>query len=85
MSNRKIRDTQEIECLIESLMRAVKSRMEHDKKRDNYDGYSWGWHGRDLVERMEKDAEQFAEHLDSYINKRILEKMRFVKGEFKGA
>ena len=77
----QLRDTQEIECLIESMLRAVKSRMAHDKARDKYDGYSWGGHGRDLVERMEKDAEQFAQHLDAYIDKRVIEKMRFVKGE----
>lgn len=77
----QLRDTQEIECLIESMMRAVKSRMEHDKARDKYDGYSWGWHGRDSVERMERDAAQFAQHLDAYIDKRVIEKLRFVKGE----
>lgn len=62
--------TLERQCLIESLMDAVQARTEHDKARDEFTaggGYSWGYHGHQYVERMEKAANDFGERLDAYV------------------
>lgn len=62
------------ECLIEALMDAVKARTEHDTAREEFvarGGYSWGYHGRHYVQRMEESANAFGERLDAYIEAQI--------------
>lgn len=68
------------ENLIKSLVDAIKSRLKHDEARDKYEGYDWGYAAHNLIDEMDKDAENFARDLNAYIDKRVVEKMRFVKG-----
>jgi uncharacterized protein YdiU (UPF0061 family) len=65
------KDTLTIECLVQSLQNVIEAKTEHDKARDDYDGYSWGYHGRYLVDAMENAARDFEERLETYIDQAI--------------
>lgn len=62
-----MRDTLKIECLLEALENYMEARHEHDKARDEYTGYSWGYYGRDYIEKKEKAAEVFQEKLEEIV------------------
>lgn len=67
-------DTLTIECLIERLTNYLDAKNHHDTVRDEFvakGGYSWGYHGHSLIERMNQEAKNFADALDSYIDQRI--------------
>lgn len=69
-----MRNTLDIECLVQSLEKVIRLRREHDEARDEYmqrGGYSWGYYGRGLVAAMEESAEDFQKRLDAYIDARI--------------
>ena len=70
---RLVKNTLEMECLIQALQNAVAAKIEHDTARAAYDGYSWGYHGRSLVEAMENAAQELSERLDTLIEKKVAE------------
>lgn len=70
-----VKNTLEIECLVESLQRAIEARAEHDKARDSYDGYSWGYFGHGYIKAMQDAADDFGNRLAAFIDQRIEEKI----------
>ena len=70
-----MRNTLDIECLVQAFQNAVKAKSEHDKARDEYGGYSWGYYGRNYVVAMEDAAEELQKRLDDYIEKKIDERI----------
>lgn len=66
-----MRNTLEIECLVQSLENVVAAKQEHDKAREEYTGYSWGYHGHSYVKRMEDAADDFQKRLDEYIEEKV--------------
>lgn len=71
-----IKNTIDIECLIQSLQNLIDAKNKHDKERDAYDGYSWGYFGHSLVKDMEDAAEEFGNRLAEIIDKRVDEKLK---------
>lgn len=75
-----IKNTIEVECFIQSLENLTTAKVAHDKARDSYEGYSWGYHGRSYVEDVEKAAEEFNTRLslliDSMVNSSIESKVK---------
>ena len=69
-------DTLKYEYLIHALQEAIEAKVEHDKARDAYDGYSWGYFGHSYVEKMEDKARIFGREID----KLITEKLSYVFG-----
>lgn len=65
------KDTLAIECLVQSLQNVIEAKTAHDKARDDYDGYSWGYHGQSYVNSMENAARDFEERLENYIDQAI--------------
>lgn len=58
-----MRDTLKIECFIESLVDYMQIKKERDEARTNYIGYSWGWHGQPLEDRLAKAAAEVEDRL----------------------
>lgn len=71
-----VKNTLEVECLIQALENALKARIDHDTARDEYGGYSWGYHGRPLVDAMENAADEFGTRLTSLIEKKVAEALK---------
>lgn len=70
-----IKDTLDIECLIQSLFTAIEASNEETKQRENYDGLSWGYHGSYLINEKDNAMKDFADRLESYVDKRIEQKL----------
>mgnify|MGYP001578847766 CR=1 FL=1 len=66
-----VKNTIEVEGLIQALQNVLEAKMEHDKARDAYEGYSWGYHGRRLVDAVENAADEFGKRLDALIEKKV--------------
>lgn len=66
-----MRNTLEIECLGQALENYMSAKTAHDKARDSYEGYSWGYHGHSFVQAMEDAAEDFQNRLDKYISEKV--------------
>ena len=66
-----MRDTLKIECLIEALDRYWDAKREEEEERERYEGRSWGYFGRHLIEAKEDAAEDIQKRLDEYIDARI--------------
>ena len=60
-----------IEELLNALQRAVDAQHEHNKQRDEYEGYSWDYHGSYIIEAMEKAQQDFKDSLEKYIDERV--------------
>jgi len=66
-----MRNTLEIECLGQALENYMGAKHSHDKARDQYEGYSWGYYGYSFVKAMEDAAEDFQKRLDAYIEQKV--------------
>ena len=66
-----MRNTLAIECIGQALENYMEAKHRHDKARDEYQGYSWGYHGGHYVQAMEDAAEDFQKRLDSYIEEKV--------------
>lgn len=71
-----MRNTLEIECLGQALENYMDAKRRHDKARDEYEGYSWGYHGHHYVQEMENAAEDFQKRLDKYIDDKVAQAIR---------
>ena len=61
-----------MEDLLKSLEHYLEAKREHDEARAKGDpGYSWEYHGRPYIERMNRAAEDFGRRLEDYIDSRI--------------
>jgi hypothetical protein len=67
-----VANTLEIECVVQALENYLDAKRTHDQARDRYEGYSWGYFGRDYVDRMESNAEDFGNRLNALIESRVL-------------
>ena len=70
-----VRDTLEIECVVQALQNYLEAKQAHDEARNQYDGYSWGYYGRHYVERMEEHADDFGARLNALIESRVVAKL----------
>lgn len=61
--------------LIEALQYAVETKIEHDKARDAYDGYEWGYHGYSDIKKMDDAADEFGAALNEFIEQKVKEVM----------
>lgn len=68
-----VKNTLEVECLIQALQNVLEAKAEHDKARDAYEGYSWGYYGRSFVEDVEVAADEFGKRLAALIEKKVTE------------
>ena len=68
-----MKNTLEVECLIQALQKVLEAKIEHDKERDGCDGYSWGYYGQRFVDSMENAADEFGSRLDALIEKKVTE------------
>lgn len=66
-----MRDTLQIESLIQALDNYYDAKKEEEEARERYDGRSWGYFGRSLIEAKERAAEDIQKRLDEYIDRRI--------------
>lgn len=68
-------NTLDVECLIQSLTSYLDAKTAHDKARDEYQGYSWGYHGHNYVVACEETAADFAKRLDALIEAKLIEQL----------
>lgn len=61
----------DIDNLMDAFAKYVEARQVHDKAQDEYEGYSWGYHGTRLQEAVNKAGEHTKAELNAYIDKRI--------------
>ena len=66
-----MRDTQQMECLVQAMHEAMDAYLTEKKARDEYAGCSWDYFGRSLIEAREWAAEEFGKRLEAYIDARI--------------
>lgn len=66
-------DSFDVQVLFDAMEKYSDAKAEHDKARDEYDGYSWGWYGADYVDRMESASLKVKELLNKYIDTRVKE------------
>ena len=64
-------DRMDMQCLLQAMENYVNAKRKHDRARDNYTGYSWGYHGSDYINAMNEAAVDYGEYLDRYIEARI--------------
>lgn len=70
-TERSIKDTLTVRCLVEAFQEAAEAERQEKEARENYDGYSWGYHGHRFIERRERAAEKLQRIFDEYIDQRI--------------
>lgn len=62
---------------MERLQKAIKEWYEacaaHEKALGDYEGYSWGYHGYEYVERLQLAEKEFADAMQSVIREGIEE------------
>lgn len=66
-----MKDTLEIECLVQSLFSAVAASKTEAEKRDEHQGYSWDYWGSSYIQDKNDAMEDFGKRLESYIDKRV--------------
>lgn len=57
--------------LLEALESVIDATNEHDRARDAYDGYSWGYFGASLIHERDKARRNFVERLDALVDERV--------------
>jgi hypothetical protein len=62
-----IKDTLNAECLLEAAANYYEYKRIHDKARDEYTGYSWGYYGREYVKDKENAADEFQKLLTEFV------------------
>ncbi len=60
-----------VKGLAEALDEYMQAKHKHDKARDAYDGYSWGYAGRDEINRMDAALDAFNVKLDEFIENKV--------------
>jgi len=60
-----------INDLLNALQYAIDAQHEHNKQLDEYEGYSWSYHGSYIIDKMEKSQKDFKDSLEKYIDERI--------------
>ncbi len=66
-----MRDTLKAQCVLEAITQYNESKAIHDKARDAFEGYSWGYYGREYIYNMERDAEVFQEQFRDFLKEQI--------------
>lgn len=61
----------EFELLLEALENYQAAKANHDKVRGDYDGYSWGYAGADVIENLERARSNFRECLHNIIKAEV--------------
>lgn len=70
-----VRDTLKIECLAYALDEYLSAAREEAEARERYGGPSWGYFGASFIEAKERAAEEFGNQLDSYIDRKLDERL----------
>ena len=72
MSKRIIpEDPFQLQVLLDAFAEYAEAKREHDRERESYQGYSWGYHGHSYVENMENRARECMMKLNEYIDSRV--------------
>jgi hypothetical protein len=61
----------DVQMLLYSLERVIDATNEHDKVKEQYNGYSWGYAGSSLIYERDKARIDFSERLCSLIDSRV--------------
>lgn len=64
-------DRMDVQALVQSLTDYLDAKAEHDKARDGYQGYSWGYYGAGHINRMNTAAREVGAQLDRYVDERV--------------
>jgi hypothetical protein len=64
-------DTLRIECLVQALENYMDTYHQEQVARLNYDGPSWGYFGRAMIEAKELAAFEVQNRLDDYVDGRV--------------
>lgn len=59
------------EGLFFALSRVIDTTSEHDKAREEYEGYSWGYMGSGHIFAMEKARKDFIDRLNALVDARV--------------
>ena len=65
----------DIDELIKSLLRLVLVQSKYNKAVEEFEGYSWDWYGRDVIEALDEAKTDFKKLMDGYIDQRVDEKI----------
>jgi len=68
-------DTLNIECLMQAINEYADAKSERDKARDEYDGYSWGYHGSHFEDSVAKKAAEVKNQLRATVREMIREEL----------
>ena len=61
----------DIDEVLNAFKKYGEARREHDEAADEYDGYSWGYHGAYLQDAVDEAGKEAKAQLDKYIDARI--------------
>lgn len=62
-----------IDAVLEALQNYSDAKDRHDEAHREYDGYSWDYHGGDLIREVEEKRAQVVKELNAYIDARVSE------------
>ena len=57
--------------LIESLVTLMNVQSRYNKAVEEFDGYSWDWYGRDMIEELDNAKTNAKDSMDKYIDERV--------------
>lgn len=60
-----------IECLMQAMANHAEAVADEREARSRYTGYSWGYHGREYIQRVEDAAAEVEKRLNEYIDARV--------------
>lgn len=64
-------DRIDVQAIVQAMQDYADARAEHEKARNEYEGYSWGYHGSGYINAMDRAAVEFGNRLDAYVDGRI--------------
>jgi hypothetical protein len=62
--------------IVDAVSSLIDAKSAYDEALKEYEGYSWDWAGRDLIETLEKAKERLRGLLKEYISQEVKEAIK---------
>lgn len=70
-----------VDAVIEAIGQYASAKSERDKAMEEYEGYSWGWHGRYYEEAVTRNRDAAQKALNDYVRAMVRIELRNQKAE----
>jgi len=68
----------EITELIESLVTLMNVQSRYNKAVEEFDGYSWDYYGRNMIDELDNAKKDAKDSMDKYIDERVDAKIELI-------